>query len=100
MERVCFAIYSSRADHSPTSLLLFPFLLPVRLPVCRPTLNNYVATQEEFDTYTRELFDLIEKGIVRIAVHKEYPFSVEGIRQAQEDLTSRKTTGKLIVKVA
>lgn len=68
--------------------------------VCRPTLGNYVATQEEYETYAGELFDLIAKGIVNIKVHEEYDFSVEGIKKAQEDITSRKTTGKLVVKVA
>lgn len=68
--------------------------------MCRPTLNNYVATAQEFDSNCKELFDLIAKGIVKIKLHEEYEFSAEGIRKAQEDITGRKTTGKLIVKIA
>lgn len=68
--------------------------------VCRPTLPNYVATQEEFEMYCKELYDLIAKGVVKIRIHKEYTFSADGIRQAQEDITGRGTTGKLVVKVA
>lgn len=67
--------------------------------IARPTLTNYVATQEEFEHYSHELFDLLDKGIVKIAAPREYPFSEEGIRQSQEDITGRKTSGKLVVKI-
>ncbi|BGP58665.1 hypothetical protein JCM8202_006359 [Rhodotorula sphaerocarpa] len=80
---------------------------PKNLKVCRPVLNQYVHTREEFQGYARELFDLVRGGGgdggaegLRLAVHGEYPLSTEGIRQSQEDITSRKTSGKLIVKVA
>lgn len=69
-------------------------------PVARPTLANYIATPEELETYSGELFDLISKGIVNVRIHEEYNMTAEGIRKAQEDITSRKTMGKLIVKVA
>jgi NADPH2:quinone reductase len=68
--------------------------------VCRPTLGNYVATQEELETYSAELFGLMAKGVVKIKVHEEYEFSADGIKKSQQDITSRKTTGKLVVKVA
>jgi NADPH:quinone reductase-like Zn-dependent oxidoreductase len=72
----------------------------ITISVCRPVLGNYVFTQEEYERYSDELFGLIAKGIVKIKIHEEYEFSVEGIRKAQEDITGRKTTGKLVVKVA
>ena len=68
--------------------------------VCRPTLGNYITTREELDLYSKELFDLVAKSIVKLKVHKEYPFSAEGIRQSQVDITGRGTTGKLLIKVA
>lgn len=68
--------------------------------VARPVLNNYVYTQEEFEAAYADLFQLIEKGHVKFKIHGEYDLSAQGIRQAQEDITSRKTSGKLIVKVA
>ncbi|POY72962.1 hypothetical protein BMF94_3948 [Rhodotorula taiwanensis] len=73
---------------------------PKNLKVCRPVLNQYVHTQEEFQSYAKELFELVRNGDLKLAVHKEYDLSTEGIRQAQEDITSRKTSGKLIIKVA
>jgi NADPH2:quinone reductase len=59
-----------------------------------------VTTQEEMEFYCKELFDLIAQGIVKIKIHEEYDFSVEGIRKSQEDITGRKTTGKLVIKIA
>lgn len=67
--------------------------------VCRPTLGNYVYTQSEFEGYSAELFNLIADGKLNLRVHGEYPFSAEGIRKSQEDITSRKTMGKLVIKV-
>ncbi|GAA6035547.1 hypothetical protein JCM8097_000309 [Rhodosporidiobolus ruineniae] len=73
---------------------------PKNLKVCRPVLNQYVHTKDEFQTYSTELFDLIKQGVLDLSVHGEYPLTTEGIRQTQIDITSRKTSGKLLVKVA
>ncbi|BGP44121.1 NADPH:quinone reductase [Rhodotorula kratochvilovae] len=73
---------------------------PKNLKVCRPVLNQYVHTREEFQTYAKELFELVQQGALQLAVHGEYPLTTEGIRQTQIDITSRKTSGKLLVKVA
>ncbi|SNX87207.1 related to NADPH2:quinone reductase [Melanopsichium pennsylvanicum] len=69
------------------------------LKICRPTLFNYVTTREERERYSKELFDLVESGQVKINVHKEYEFSTNGMRAAFTDIKSRKTTGKLLVKI-
>jgi NADPH:quinone reductase len=50
--------------------------------------------------YTNEVFRLIQDGTIKIAVHKEYPFTAEGVVAAQQDLTGGKTTGKLVMKIA
>lgn len=64
-------------------------------------MSNYVYTPEEAAHYGKILFGLVEKGELNIEIFKEYPFTVEGVRQAQSDLTTRggKTTGKLLIKV-
>ncbi len=41
----------------------------------------------------------MQSGKVNIRVHEEYEFTTEGMRKAFADLKSRKTTGKLVVKV-
>ena len=66
----------------------------------RPTLGNSIATREELDMYTGQLFELLEKGAIKLRVHKEYEFSAEGIKQSQVDITGRGTTGKLLIKIA
>ncbi|KAJ7922766.1 hypothetical protein B0H13DRAFT_2249412 [Mycena leptocephala] len=81
-----------------------PPFAPIRLSeknlkLVRPTVGNYVFTAEEFFHYTTQLFDFIADGSLNIKVHKEYPFSAEGVVQAQKDLTGGHTTGKLIIKV-
>lgn len=74
-------------------------LAPKNLKVCRPALFNYVKTREERETYSKELFELVGSGKVKINVHGEYEFSTEGMRKAFDDIKSRKTTGKLVVKI-
>jgi len=82
-----------------------PAIAPLKLgeknlKLCRPRMNNYTLTAEEFRTYADELFDLVAKGILKPEVHKEYPFSAEGVKESQKDITSRGTIGKLLIKVA
>lgn len=36
----------------------------------------------------------------QVTVHKVYPFSAEGVAQAEEDIASRNTSGKLVINVA
>ncbi|KAJ1302478.1 hypothetical protein OPQ81_002796 [Rhizoctonia solani] len=73
---------------------------PKNIKVCRPVVNNYIVEPAEFHQYTTELFDLIKNGKLDFAVHAEYPFTTEGMRQTHTDITGRGTSGKLIVKIA
>ncbi|KZT58295.1 NAD(P)-binding protein [Calocera cornea HHB12733] len=68
--------------------------------VARPTLTNYIATPEESAEYFEWLFQLIDKGVLKFHVHEKYPFTADGLRKAQTDITSRGTTGKLVIQVA
>ncbi|KAG0150593.1 hypothetical protein CROQUDRAFT_668489 [Cronartium quercuum f. sp. fusiforme G11] len=76
-------------------------LMAKNLKLCRPGLDQYIHTPEEWQYYTSELFKLIAKGIVRPSYYKNegYRFSESGVREAHSDIASRKTTGKLIVKL-
>jgi len=69
--------------------------------VCVPLsrMGNYVVTAEEGLHYGKIFFDLVEKDVLRANIFKEYPFTAEGVQQAQIDLTSGTTTGKLLVKI-
>lgn len=55
--------------------------------VVRPVLNQYVHTAAEFKQYAAELFGLVKDGSLKLALHKEYPFSTEGIKQTQIDIS-------------
>ncbi len=63
-------------------------------------MSNYVYTAEEAYHYGQEVFKLVSDGTLKINIFKEYPFTAEGVQQAQRDLTGGKTVGKLLIKVA
>lgn len=61
----------------------------------RPTLGHYIATRDELLWRSRELFDAILSGAVRLRIDRELPLSEAG--QAQDLLEGRKTAGKLLL---
>jgi NADPH2:quinone reductase len=65
-------------------------------------MTNYVYTPEEAAHYGQVLFGLIEHEGLKIQIYDEYPFTTEGVQQAQSDLTvaGGKTAGKLLIQVA
>lgn len=62
----------------------------------RPTLFNYIATREELLKASEELWKFIEKDGLNVRIHDVYPLS--DIVRATQDIESRKTTGKLVLK--
>lgn len=69
---------------------------PKNLKIMRPVVNNYVATREELEKYSSELFSMLISGKVEVPVHKTY--DLKDAAQAHKDLESRATTGKLLIK--
>jgi NADPH2:quinone reductase len=63
----------------------------------RPSLMTYTAKREDLLAHARDLFSVVEKGVVTIAVQQTYPLS-EAAR-AHRDLESRKTTGSSVFTV-
>jgi NADPH2:quinone reductase len=63
--------------------------------VTRPSLQNYVATREELEHRSGDVFEMILDGKLKLRIHKKYP--LEDVRQAHHDLEGRKTTGKLLL---
>jgi NADPH:quinone reductase len=61
----------------------------------RPTLFTYTATVEQLDETAEDLFDVIEKGAVKIAPPTRY--ALADAAQAHRDLESRKTMGSLVL---
>jgi NADPH:quinone reductase len=61
----------------------------------RPTLVHYTASPEDLATAARELFSVVKKGAVRIAINQTYP--LREAEQAHRDLEARKTTGSTVL---
>ena len=67
------------------------------LYVTRPTLNTYAAKREDLVATANELFDVVQKGVVKIAIDQTYP--LKEAAQAHRDLQARKTTGSTIFTI-
>jgi NADPH2:quinone reductase len=67
------------------------------LYLTRPTLNTYTATREDLLTAASELFDVVQKGAVKLAINQTYP--LRNAAQAHRDLQDRKTTGSTVFTV-
>jgi NADPH:quinone reductase len=65
------------------------------LYVTRPTLAHYTATREEIEGRSREVFEMIVSGNVKLSIHQRY--KLEEAERAHRDLEGRKTTGKLLL---
>ena len=65
------------------------------LYVQRPTLHSYTRTPEELRDRASALFELIAQGRLDVRIGGRYP--LDQARQAQEDLASRSTSGKLLL---
>ncbi|HEX5453210.1 MAG TPA: quinone oxidoreductase [Stellaceae bacterium] len=63
----------------------------------RPTLNTYTATRDDLLTAARELFDVVQKGAVKLQINQTYP--LRDAAQAHRDLQDRKTTGSTVFTV-
>jgi NADPH:quinone reductase len=86
--------------------LLRPTYVPISSPLGHlvrlfilPSMGNYVVTPEELTFYGTSLFTSIADGSIKVNVFKEYPFTADGVRQSQIDLTGGKTTGKLLITI-
>ncbi len=61
----------------------------------RPTLMTYTARREDLLAHARDLFDVVEKGVVKIDIRQTYPLA--DAAQAHRDLEARKTTGSSLL---
>lgn len=61
----------------------------------RPALRNYTADREELLARAADVFSWAADGSLDVRIGGRYP--LEQARQAQEDLATRRTTGKLLL---
>ncbi|MGC8534413.1 MAG: quinone oxidoreductase family protein [Rhizomicrobium sp.] len=64
--------------------------------VTRPTLFDYVSTQQELQATADDVFDLIVRGTIKIHIHAEFP--LKEARAAHIALHSRTTTGAIVLR--
>jgi NADPH2:quinone reductase len=67
------------------------------LYVTRPTLNTYVAKRADLVASANALFDVVQKGAVKIKVNQTYP--LRDAAKAHADLEARRTTGSTVFTV-
>ncbi|WP_255462219.1 quinone oxidoreductase [Granulicella sp. WH15] len=65
------------------------------LYVTRPTLKDYVATREDLEQRAGDIFRWVADGSLKLRIEHTYPLTEAA--QAQRELESRKTTGKLLL---
>jgi NADPH2:quinone reductase len=64
--------------------------------VTRPTLWHYVATRQELEWRAGEVLGWVAKGDLKLRMEHMFPLAEAG--QAQMDMESRKTTGKILLE--
>jgi NADPH2:quinone reductase len=61
----------------------------------RPSLWHYTMNDEDYQASAKALFEVVEKGVVKIAVNQTY--KLEDAARAHRDLESRATTGSTVL---
>jgi len=74
-----------------------PILLSTKgsLFLTRPTLVHHIATREELEQRSRDVFEQIADGKLKLRI--EHVYKLSDAAQAHRDLEARKTTGKLVL---
>ena len=63
--------------------------------VTRPSLLHYIATRQELEHRSSDVFNMIVAGKLKLRVGHVY--KLEEVQQAHRDLEGRKTTGKILL---
>jgi NADPH:quinone reductase len=64
----------------------------------RPTLAHYIATRDELLLRAGEIFEWIGRGELAVRIGAEFPLSAAG--DAHQALEGRRTTGKVLLRMA
>ncbi len=96
----CLAPLGLMVSYGSASGAVPPFELAIlsqkgSLFLTRPTLMTYTAKREDLVKSASELFSVVKKGVVRIAINQTYP--LKEAAQSHRDLESRKTTGSTVL---
>lgn len=61
----------------------------------RPSLVHYTLTREELNARSADVFQQLERGELQLHIHQTLPLTEAA--KAQEELQSRRTTGKIVL---
>jgi len=61
----------------------------------RPTLMTYTAKRDDLISRSRQLFDVVKKGVVKIEIDQTFP--LQDAVKAHEALEARRTTGSTVL---
>ena len=61
----------------------------------RPSLVHYIATRQELEQRSRDVFSAVAAGKLKLRIGHVY--KLEEVQQAHRDLEGRKTTGKILL---
>jgi NADPH2:quinone reductase len=64
--------------------------------VTRPTLGHYIATRADLEARAGDVFRWVADGSLKLRI--EHTYALRDAAQAQRDLESRQTTGKLLLR--
>jgi len=92
-KRGVFVSFGSASGAVPPVNVL---LLPKNIVFTSPALFTTIENREEFVALCKDMFDMMAKNLLKVKIHKLYP--LENVKDAQKDLTSRASTGKLLLK--
>jgi len=70
-------------------------LQPKGLYFVRPSMGQYLSSNEELNEAAKVLFEKISSGKVKIEIFKEY--KLDDIKQAHIDLENRKIIGPAVI---
>ncbi|WP_263357323.1 quinone oxidoreductase family protein [Acidicapsa ligni] len=63
--------------------------------ITRPTLNDYIATRDELEWRAGDVLKGVAEG--KLKIRAEHTYALKDAAQAHIDITSRNTTGKLLL---
>ncbi|EKM61571.1 uncharacterized protein PHACADRAFT_248256 [Phanerochaete carnosa HHB-10118-sp] len=72
------------------------------ITLIRPSVFGYIVTPDEADYYLGELWQAIRSGLFKIRIHRVFPFTAEGVREAHQEINTpgSSLTGKLLIKIS
>ncbi|KAI0717224.1 NAD-P-binding protein [Cerioporus squamosus] len=62
--------------------------------------THYIEDPKEARKWFDEVYRLVANGTLKMLIHKEYPFTAEGVQQSQRAIENGTSIGKLVIKIA